>query len=239
MLFKRMASLWGACLFLALAPTAFGTPFTTLANGTTCPTPSTVSAYVDIPVDCETGNVNAWFAFNNFVDSPSANNMTIQALANSGFYFPDNGAGPTNFMVGFNVQAFNQMAVGVTYDVAFSSSPQGDPSFTMYTCDGPAMSCLSDPAATKTTSGSAPIETVMFTPTASLGVLFVGSVDSLSTLTEFETSIIGGTGGTGSTGFTGGTGGTGGGVPEPATLMMAAAGLLGLVALRRRRAQLD
>jgi hypothetical protein len=189
-----------------------------------------VGVYSGTPVICDTGNVDAWLEFSGFVSSPSANDFTIQALANAanqGFYFPENVNGPLSFEIGYDVEGFNETATSVTFHVTSSSQQQGQADVTMYLCPGfgLATDCINSPSQAVTLGPDAPIQTVSFDATPTLEILFVGNVDSTSSLTQFEATI--GTGGTGSSGATGG-------VPEPATIFMVGFGLLVVAAILRR-----
>ena len=219
-------------LLLTFPVLAAGAPFFSLNPGTTCPTPSTVGAYQG--VTCFTGNEDAWLEFNGFVNSPSASDLEVQALANEttqGFYYNESASGtplpgPLDFQLGFNATGFNETIDSVTFHVTTTSPPQGMADITMYVCTGPASTCVASPLDTLTLgTGTAPFQTVTFTPMTSIGLYFVGSIDALSSLTQFEMNI----------GSSGG-GGTGplGGVPEPATPLLVGAGLLAVGFFRKR-----
>jgi hypothetical protein len=215
-------------LLLTFPVLAAGSPFFSLNTGTTCPTPSTVGAYQG--VTCFTGNEDSWLEFNGFTNSPSANGLEVQALANSadqGFYYNEGSLpGPLNFEIGFNVTGVNETLDSVTFHVTSTSPPQGMADVTMYVCTGPASTCMTSPFDTLTLgTGTLPFKTLTFTPMTSIGLLFVGNIDALSTLTQFEVTI-----------GSGGGGGTGplGGVPEPATPLLVGAGLLAVGFFRKR-----
>ncbi len=212
---------------------AAASPFFSLNPGTTCPTPSTVGAYQG--VDCFTGNEDAWMEFNGFTNSASASDLEVQALANEtnqGFYYDEDTSGtplpgPLNFQLGFNATGFNETLDSVTFHVTTTSPPQGMADVTMYVCTGPALTCMTSPLDTLTLgTGTVPFQTFTFAaPMTSIGLLFVGNIDALSSLTQFEVTI-----------GQGGGGGTGplGGVPEPATTLLVGAGLLAVGFFRKR-----
>ena len=215
-------------LLLTFPVLAAGSPFFSTNIGTTCPTPSTVGAYQG--VTCFTGNEDAWVEFNGFINSQSANNLEVQALANiadQGFYYNEGGIpGPLNFQIGFNATGFNETLDSVTFHVTTTSPPQGMADITMYVCTGPASTCIASPLDTLTLgTGTVPFKTVTFTPMTTIGLLFVGNIDALSTLTQFEVSIGNSSGG-----------GSGplGGVPEPAPPLLVGAGLLAVGFFRKR-----
>jgi hypothetical protein len=217
---------------LLIFPTAIAvaSPFSSPDVHTNCPTPSTVGYYSSMAVTCETGNVDSWLMFSGFTNTPSADDFIVQALANNanqGFYYPENLNGPLSFGLGFNVQAFNEVANSVTFHVTATSPPQGDSTVTMYVCAVASAACATSYLSSVTLgSKTTPIVTLDFTPTDSFGLWFVGSTDALSSLTQFETTVGTGTGG--------GGGGPLGGVPEPATPVLVGTGLLAVALVRRR-----
>ncbi len=207
---------------------AAGSPFFSMNTGTTCPSPSTVGAYAG--TTCDTGNEDAWLEFSGFVNSPSASSLEVQALANAnnqGFYYNEGGIpGPLDFSLGWDVEGFNESLDSITLHVTATSQPQGSADITMYICTGPASTCMASPLEQLTLgSGMNAPQTLTFASTDTLGVYFVGSIDALSTLTQFETTV--------GTGPGGGTGPTGG-VPEPATTLLVGAGLLAVGMYRSR-----
>jgi len=220
-------------LLLMFPVFAAGSPFFSLNTGTTCPGPTTVGAYQG--VTCYTGNEDAWMEFNGFINSPSASDLEVQPLANAanqGFYYDEESPtgplpGPLNFTIGFNATGINETLDSVRFHVTTTSPPQGNADVTIYVCTGPASTCMASPLETLTLgTGTLPDQTLTFTPMTSIGIFFVGDIDALSSLTQFEVTI-----------GQGGGGGTGplGGVPEPATTLLVGAGLLAVGFFRRRR----
>jgi hypothetical protein len=217
---KKLLRSIGGLLFITAATVA-GAPFSTTDVRTTCPTPTTVGVYSSASTACETGTMNSWLVFSNFVNSQAAGGLTIQSLANGaneGFYFPENLSGPSNFQIGFNVQAINEIVDGIMFHVTASAPYQGQASVTMYVCPGQAVGCDTSTAKVLTlgSGSSLPYDTISFDSTQSLGVLFVGNVDANAMLTQFESTVIAST-------------------PEPAALYMVGIGFLALGAAARMR----
>jgi hypothetical protein len=212
--FAKTGMLSTALLFVVVSTQANGAVFSTTTIRTTCPTPTTVGAYVSNGVVCDTGNMASWLEFSNF-NSTSADNLPIQGLANGanqGFYFPVNLAGPATFRVGYDIEAINTLMSGINLHVTASGLPRTDASVTMYVCVGQPAGCPVSEAKVLTLNSTSllPYETVYFDSLASkVGVTFVGNVDPQALLSQFESIIITD-------------------VPEPTTLAMLGAGLLGL-----------
>lgn len=228
-------------MLLAVSLSLFGvagyaSPFTTAVIRTTCLSPSTAGAYATGSLVCDTGNVDSWLEFSGFTSTGAGNNLRMQALANSmnqGFYFPTNLSGQSSFTVGFNLQAFNELADGLTFHVTSSAQARSDASVTMNVCVGQVVGC-SPANQMSLTLGAAsiqPIQTINFAATPTLGITFTGNVDVNALLSQFEVGVITVPG----SGGTGGSGGATGDLPEPSTWLTMGIGLLGLAAARLRR----
>lgn len=180
-------------LLLVFPFIAAASPFFSMNTQTTCPSPSTVGAYAGIT--CDTGNEENWLQFSGFINSPSATDFEQQALANAadeGFYYNESPGllGPLTFQIGYSVQAFNETIDSVTFHVTTSSPPQGTADVTLYVCTGPASTCLASPLESLTLgTDTPPSETLTFARTTNISFLFVGNIDSLSTLNQFESSV--------------------------------------------------
>ncbi len=218
--FSKTRMMSAGLLFLVGSTLASGAVFTSTSTRTTCPTPTTVGAYVSNAVVCDTGNMNSWLEFSNF-SSTSANNLTIQGLANGanqGFYFPVNINGPMTFQVAYDIDAVNTLISGINLHVTASGLPRTDASVTMYVCVDKPAGCPVNEARVLTIGANSnqPYDTLSFALASSIGVTFVGNVDAQAMLTQFESVVITET-------------------PEPATLSMLGAGLLGFGVHRLRR----
>lgn len=155
------------------------------------------------------------------MSTASGSDLKMQALANSinqGFYYPTNVGGQMTFQVGFNVQAMNEFADGLTFHVTSSAPAREQASVTMDVCVGQVMGCAAaDMMSLTLDSTSYPIQTINFAPASVLGITFTGNVDPSAFLSQFEVGVMTGD------------------IPEPSTWLTMGMGLLGFGVARFRK----